>query len=71
MEEDPEKDAEQDMEIGEDQIAQNVQDVALGGSISSFDLSEGPGSESDVDYNPAADHQAQVGLEVDLLDSYF
>jgi len=49
MKEDPEE----DMELGEDHVAQDVEYVALGGSSSRFDSGEEPSDKSNADYNPA------------------
>jgi len=35
---------------------QDIKDAALGGSSSSFDLSEEPKDELDADYDPTGDH---------------
>ena len=69
MEEDPEEDSKEDMELREDQLAQDVEDEAPGGSSSRFDSGEKPDGESNADYDPARGHQGQVDLGIDLLDS--
>jgi len=62
-----EDDPEEDLDLKEQQVDQAKGDVESEASVSSFDLSEEPNDDSDLDYDPSRDRWVVLGVDFSRL----